>query len=120
MRMSRREFVAAGLAGAAGLYPGTSLGSPQVQAGEDGYKLWLRYAPLPPAAVQRYRETLRAGFIVQGRSATARAMDQELRSAGTAMLRWSGSSAESNSVEGALIAGAPSSSSSIRTLGWDA
>ena len=64
MKMSRRKFVAAGLAGAAGLYVGgyTTSGiaaEPLAQLpDEDGYRLWLRYAP-PGKAAASYRKMVR-------------------------------------------------------------
>ena len=64
MKLSRREFVATGLAGAAGLYAGGfemrsfAAEAPAQLADEDGYKLWLRYAP-PGDMVKSYRQVVR-------------------------------------------------------------
>ena len=61
MNITRREFVATGLAGAAGLcvagYPTESRAAeaPAPPPDEDGYKLWLRYAP-PGNAAKNYRK----------------------------------------------------------------
>mgnify|MGYP003456681215 FL=1 len=50
MEFSRRDFVSTGLAGAAGALAAQSLAidlaaAPMQMADEDGYKLWLRFAP---------------------------------------------------------------------------
>src|ERR1019366_10172894 len=75
MKMSRREFVAAGLAGAAGLCVGgysTRSNAAEPQAllpDEDGYKLWLRYAP-PGDAAKNYRKVVQQ-IRVDGTSVTS-------------------------------------------------
>src|SRR5450755_2458606 len=90
MQMCRREFVAVGLAGAAGLCvggyaPNGVAAEPPVQLpDEDGYKLWLRYAP-PGDAAKNYRNVVRQ-IRVEGTSATAGVIRDELRSAFKAML----------------------------------
>ena len=70
MEHSRRDFVAAGLAGVAGLCAAPALATDSwtapaqaPAAGEDGYKLWLRYASLGDAATQYRRLTQ---LVVEG------------------------------------------------------
>ena len=90
MKITRREFVATGLAGAAGLcvagYPTESRAAetPAPLPDEDGYKLWLRYAP-PGDAAKNYRKVVRQ-IRVDGASATCGIIRDELRSATAAML----------------------------------
>ena len=88
MEFSRRDFVATGLAGAAGVLAPRSLTSdlaaaPLQMPDEDGYKLWLRFAP-PGAIAARYRQALRQ-VVVEGSSPTAGIIRDEL-TAGTAAM----------------------------------
>ncbi len=74
MKISRRTFVAAA-AGLAGALAGPahfafSAATPQPLSDEDGYKLWLRYAPPPAPAVDTYRRALKQ-IVVEGNSLTA-------------------------------------------------
>src|SRR5262245_2187921 len=61
MKFSRRTFMAAGAAGLAGAiatYPNLALATGENPLpDEDGYKLWLRYAPPPEKAAEVYRQT---------------------------------------------------------------
>lgn len=124
MDISRREFVAASLTGLAGLYAGGAFAadaptSATALTGEDGYKLWLRYAPPGDAAAARYRETVRQ-IVVEGTSATSTVIRDELSNGISAML---GSTvpAGSNAVsDHAVVAGTPASSPLIAGLHWDA
>src|ERR1039458_340607 len=90
MKLSRREFVAAGLAGAAGLCVGgcptrSNAAEPQAPLpDEDGHKLWLRYAP-PGDAAKNYRKVVQQ-IRVDGTSVTSGIIRDELRSATSAML----------------------------------
>src|SRR5512137_142282 len=90
MNMSRREFLATGLAGAAGICIGgrmTAVGAPAPQTQlpeEDGYRLWLRYAP-PGGAAGNYGRVVRS-IRVEGTSATCGIIRDELRSAAGALL----------------------------------
>lgn len=123
MKISRREFVVTGLAGAAGLCVGgcvtgesatASLGLPP---DEDGYKLWLRYAP--PMDAGKYRRLVRE-VRVEGNSATCEIIREELRLATTAMLG-SAVPANGNALQnGAVIVGTPKNSTLVRGLNWDA
>ena len=82
--------MAAGLAGTAGWCVGgfTSKGiaaeaAPQLAA-EDGYKLWLRYAP-PGKAAEDVRRIVRQSRV-EGTSATSGIIREELRSALSTLL----------------------------------
>jgi alpha-glucuronidase len=81
--------------------------------GEDGSKLWLRYAPLRAEDRQRYRGLI-GRIEVQGKSATARIISDELNLALPSLLG-------SEAMEGnaALLVGTPKSSDTVRGLGWD-
>src|SRR5215472_18210673 len=87
MKLNRREFVATGLASVAGLAVGgyPSLGratAPPVD--EDGYKLWLRYAP-PGRTAAQYHRFVR-DVRVDGTSATCGIIRDELLAATNSML----------------------------------
>ena len=122
MKMSRREFVAVSLAGAAwasvGRYTSHShAAEPQVRLpDEDGYKLWLRYAPAGDAAKNHHRFVRQ--IRVDGTSATSRIVRDELRSAGTAMLGRPVPLTESGLVEGTVLVGTPRGSELVRGLDW--
>ena len=120
MRRSRREFVATSLAGVAGLYArrvalSATESSPPA---EDGYELWLRYAP-PGDSAARYRNALRH-ILIEGRSKTSDIIRKEL---GVGVARMLGSDvplSDRDLAPGALVVGTPENSPAIRRLGWDA
>ena len=60
MGVSRRDFVRASVAGVVGLYavPEAFAQAPSLQD-EDGYKLWLRFAPPPSVVANQYRGAIR-------------------------------------------------------------
>jgi alpha-glucuronidase len=125
MKTSRRQFVAAGLAGVAGLCVADCLAagdapipSPSQLPDEDGYKLWLRYAP-PGDAADSYRRIVRA-IRVDGGSATSRFIETELRSAIASMLGNQLPQNDNPLQAGTLIAGSPDSTHLIRDLNWTA
>ena len=124
MNITRREFVATGLAGAAGLcvagYPTESRAAeaPAPPPDEDGYKLWLRYAP-PGNAASNYRKAVRQ-IRVDGSSATCNAIRDELKSATAAMLGGPVPLIENDLADGAVIVGSPGDSAVIRELNWTA
>lgn len=81
--------------------------------GEDGSKLWLRYAPLGPLA-DRYR--MQVGRVdVQGHSPTARIIADELNAALPSLLGSSNSGSDA-----VLLVGTPKTSDAVGRLGWDA
>jgi alpha-glucuronidase len=118
--LTRRDFVAASLAGVAGLC--STRESNAVQSGasrpapEDGYKLWLRYAP-PGEVAATYRRALQQ-IVIQGASATLEIVRAELTSGLGSMLSVSPAVATAAS-DNALVVGTPSSSAVIRALGWE-
>lgn len=117
MKLSRREFVATGLAGAAGLRSGAAA-LPASLPDEDGYKLWLRYAP-PGDAARKYRDVLRE-IRVDGTSATCGVIRKELRSATSALLGKAVPRNENSLQNGALVVGTPKNSALVRDLKWTA
>ncbi|MGA2173539.1 MAG: alpha-glucuronidase family glycosyl hydrolase [Verrucomicrobiota bacterium] len=124
MKLSRREFVAVGLAGAAGLCVGgdatrTDAAEPQPQLpDEDGCKLWLRYAP-PGDAAKSYRRIVRQ-IRVDGASATCGIIRDELRSATTALLGGAVPLNENGLQARAVVVGTPENSAMVRDLNWTA
>ena len=120
MDQSRRDFLTASLAGVAGLCAQSAptqtpdrTGSPL--PGEDGSKLWLRYAT-PGDIAASYSKTIR-GLLVEGRSATAAIIRNELAAAIPQLLdRKTGLRAGLG--DGALVVGTPAESPAIRDLGW--
>src|SRR5947199_29980 len=126
MERSRRAFLAAGVASVAGLYAGSGAildGShsvtpqPPADTGEDGSRLWLRYAS-PGDSAARYRRTI-AHLVVEGQSATAHIIRTEMAGALTRMLA-SPIPIVDRPTDGAVIVGTPANSAAIRAGGWDA
>src|SRR5262245_40127099 len=122
MKLSRREFVATSLAGAAGFCVGGSMteSSAAESVGqlpdEDGYKLWLRYVP-PGDVGKSYSQIVRQ-IRVEGASATAGIIRDELRSAMGAMLANAVPQNENELEDGTLIVGTPGNSPLVRGLNW--
>ena len=82
---------------------------------EDGYRLWLRYEPLPPPAQNFYRERI-STIAVQGQSATFDAIRRELSLGCARLLR--APIVISDRDDASVIIGSPQTSSFIRKLGW--
>src|SRR5436305_387263 len=84
---------------------------------DDGYRLWLRYDPLPPRAVAAYRPRVKS-LAVPGKSATLDAVRAELESGCAGLL--GGAIKVTGEVEGdgAVVAGTPASSPLIAGLKW--
>ena len=125
MQQTRREFVATGLAGVAGLClpRGAAAGSeppaaPQLSP-EDGSKLWLRYAPPASIAVWLYRKNIRQ-IVVHGTSPTAEIIRTELAAAVTGMLGNTVPTDPGDIQDGAIVVGTRAGSVAIRELRWDA
>ena len=123
MKATRREFVSTGLAGAAGMYAsqvpieGLTVASTQAAAaGEDGYKLWLRFAP--PSDDIRQRYFLRIGrVVVEGKSRTAGVIREEMGAAVGSII---GSPMTYDGPRpGDVVVGTSSNSEIIRGLGWE-
>ena len=110
------------MASAAGLCVGgyainSNAAEPQTPLPEaDGYKLWLRYAPLGDAA-KKYHKVVQQ-IRVDGTSATSGIIRDELRSATSAMLGGNVPLNEKVLVEGTVVVGTPGNSALVRDLNW--
>jgi alpha-glucuronidase len=119
MKQSRREFVSVSAAGIAGLYANRVAPAHAAQlAPEDGYKLWLRFAP-PGSNVSAYRTQLRQ-VVVQGTTPTAQIVRRELGDALSAMLGSPAPEAVTDVTASAVVVGTPETSPIIRGLDWQA
>jgi alpha-glucuronidase len=120
MHPSRRDFVTTGLAGVAGLCAFGPLGaeeqSPAGLLNEDGYKLWLRYAP-PGAMPAGYRQIIQQ-LMVEGASPTSKALRIEMAAGLSQMLGGAVPDGAEGLRDGAIVVGTPDNSSAIRGLGW--
>lgn len=87
---------------------------------EDGYELWLRYAPVAnPVRHEEYCQAT-AALVVPGSSPTLAAVRDELRSALRGMLGRAPDFATDVATDGTLLVATPGTSSALRTLGLDA
>ncbi|MGD0464424.1 MAG: alpha-glucuronidase family glycosyl hydrolase [Tepidisphaeraceae bacterium] len=84
--------------------------------GENGSKLWLRYAPLGQYA-DRYRGLVRR-INVPGQSATARIIRDELMAGLSSLLGNSIAAGDSQLDDGDIVAGTPGTCDIVRGLGW--
>jgi alpha-glucuronidase len=84
---------------------------------EDGYRLWLRYDPLPANAVKEYRARI-TSVVVQGQSPTLDAVRAELVGGCAGLLGGPVPLALKVERDGAVVAGTPSGSPLIDGLGW--
>src|ERR1044071_4966359 len=84
---------------------------------DDGYRLWLRYDPLPAEVVKEYRPRV-TSVVVEGKSPTLDAVRTELVSGCTGLLGGSVPLAEKVERDGAIIVGTPSGSPLIDSLNW--
>ncbi|HEX8772641.1 MAG TPA: alpha-glucuronidase family glycosyl hydrolase [Pyrinomonadaceae bacterium] len=84
---------------------------------EDGYRLWLRYDPLPHRMIDVYRPRV-SSIVVQGKSATLDAVRAELKDGCTGLLGLKVPLAEDGLRDGAVIVGTPQSSPLIAGLEW--
>ncbi len=83
---------------------------------EDGYRLWLRYDPLPQNIAARYRLQI-TSIVVPGTSQTTSAIKTELINGGSGLLGQT--VATSTTIRsGALLVGTPSTSELVAGLGW--
>jgi alpha-glucuronidase len=123
MKISRREFVTTCLSGLAGvgiggsMTPSNAAGLPPQLPEDDGYKLWLRYAP-PGDSVKGYRRIVRQ-IRVDGTSATSGIIRDELGSATASMLGTALPLNENSLQDGAVIVGTPENSPLVRDLNWN-
>lgn len=123
MKVSRRDFVKTTVVGTAGLCAGAyALRSAAAEsaplAEEDGYKLWLRYAPSGDKA-KDYRKALKQ-IYVEGTSATAGIIREELRTAFFNLLGSVIPADQKNLAEGAVVVGTPQNSKVVHDLNWTA
>lgn len=87
-------------------------------AAEDGYRLWLRYDPLPGRTAAAYRPRV-TSIVIQGHSPTLDAIRTEL-TRGCAGLLGAPVPAENEPPRaGSVIVGTPKSSPLIAGLSWD-
>jgi len=119
MKVTRRDFVRTGIAGAAGLcvLPEALAQAPGVQ-NEDGYKLWLRYAPPPATAADQYRRVIKQ-VLVEGNTPTADVIRKEMTTALASMLGANIPVVQSSAAgidEGTVVIGTPANSSTIREI----
>ncbi|HEX8291133.1 MAG TPA: alpha-glucuronidase family glycosyl hydrolase [Pyrinomonadaceae bacterium] len=84
---------------------------------DDGYRLWLRYEPLPRRAAEVYRRRVRA-VVVQGRSPTLDAIRTELGSGCSGLLGAHVPVGERVTGDGDVVVGTPQSSPLVRGLDW--
>ena len=90
---------------------------PTAARAEDGYDLWLRYAPIENISLRdAYRQTI-AGVIVQQSPATAAVVSQELARGLAALLGVPIPSRATVDRDGVLIVGTIAAPV-IATLGW--
>src|SRR5258708_4805890 len=85
---------------------------------EDGYRLWLRYDPLPARVAGGYRPRV-TSVVVNGSSATLDALRAELISGCGGLLGRPIPAAGGVNQAGAVVAGTPESSPLIKRLGWE-
>jgi alpha-glucuronidase len=82
---------------------------------EDGYRLWLRYAPLPQPVQASYRQQLTA-LVMQGSSDTLTAIRTELLTGCAGLLGASLATTEQVERAGSVVIGTPASSPLIAGL----
>jgi alpha-glucuronidase len=105
--------------GAAGLSASVSISEAQSPLSpEDGYRLWLRYAP-PGEAAAAYRRTI-SQIVVEGDSPTSAIIRNELSSGIASMLGSSVPAVRQGLGDGAVVVGTPKGSAAVRGLGWAA
>src|SRR5205085_3131968 len=76
---------------------------------DDGYRLWLRYDPLPPRAVAAYRPRVKS-IVVPGKSATLDAIRAELAGGCAGLLGGPIKVTGEAEGDGAVVVGTPGSS----------
>jgi alpha-glucuronidase len=121
MDRSRRDFCTTTAAGLAGLYAAGHadlLAQENSLSPEDGYRLWLRYAPPGPMAAQ-YRQQLR-GVVVEGATPTAQAIRAEMGDALRRMLGATVPVGRDGVASGTVVVGTPANSPAIKALNWAA
>src|SRR2546427_5385854 len=85
---------------------------------DDGYRLWLRYDPLPQQAIASYRPRVEC-IVVPGNSATLDAIRAELDNGLAGLLGTAIPIAREVDRDGAIVVGTPRSSPLVASLKWD-
>src|SRR5262249_20677884 len=85
---------------------------------EDGYRLWLRYAPLPQQMIDSFQPRV-TSIVAPGSSATLDAIRTELLNGCTGLLGRAVPVAGDVNRDGAVVVGTPQSSSQIAGLKWE-
>jgi alpha-glucuronidase len=121
MPLSRRSFMATSLAGVAGAMTSqiafTAAAAEASPTDEDGYKLWLRYAPPGPVA-DGYRKVVRQ-IVVPSKSASDQIIRDELSSSLKGLLGAQLPADQSSIQDGALVIGTPKTSDAVAGLNWN-
>ena len=85
---------------------------------DDGYRLWLRYDPLPQLVANQFRSRL-TSIVVAGNSDIAAAIRSELANGLTGLLGTAPATKTTVTDDATLLIGTPASSSLIARLRWD-
>lgn len=89
----------------------------QTVRADDGYRLWLRYDPLPARALNAYTQQLES-ISVQGKSPTFEVIREELRVGCTGLL--GAPVVVGDSDDASVVVGLPETSALIRKQRWEA
>jgi alpha-glucuronidase len=84
---------------------------------EDGYRLWLRYDPLPQSTASRYSRLVKS-VVVQGNSPTFGAIRSELEQGLRGLLNKNIQAVSGAAGDNTIVVGTPVSSSIIRSFQW--
>ncbi len=84
---------------------------------ESGYSLWLRYVAIPDTVQRNQYRTSATQIVVQGSSTTLTAISNELKRGLDSLLSQITPTSTSVTLNGAIVAGTPASSSIISGLG---
>ena len=85
---------------------------------DDGYRLWLRYDPLPKVAINNIRPRV-TSIVVNGKSPTLEAIRTELTNGCTGLLGMAPTITQTIEEDGAVVVGTPLTSSVISGLHWE-
>ena len=96
---------------------GSILALSKYTAAETGYSLWLRYAAIPDTVLRSQYRASAAQIVVQGTDSTHLALRNELKKGLDSLLSQNTPVSTSVTLDGAVVAGTPASSSIINGLG---
>jgi alpha-glucuronidase len=88
-------------------------------AAEDGYRLWLRYDPVPDASLRSTYASALTALVARGDSPTERAVVAELSKGLEGLLGRPVARGEAVTADGALVVGTPSRQPAIAGLGLE-